>query len=83
MNTNIISQFNISTHAQIQNIMGNTYEFQPEHLFCDDCWRNVDAAFSMASYYGSATAKYSSIDYFERTQDDMHSITITKIDKAV
>ena len=62
------SQFGIRAHAQIQVIEGRTYEFQPEHLLCDDCWRTADSALAHASYFGEMTVA---------TSDD-HSITVTK-----
>jgi hypothetical protein len=62
------SQFGIRIHAQIQTVCGGTYEFQPEHLLCDECWRRVDTALAHASHYGTVTAQ---------SADD-HAITVTK-----
>jgi hypothetical protein len=50
------SQFGIKAHAQLQTIDGIKYEFQPEHLFCEKCWEEVDTALAHASYYGSCRA---------------------------
>jgi hypothetical protein len=54
--THTPSQFGIKPHAQIQTIDGRTFEFQPKHLCCDDCWNNVDDALAHASYFGSCEA---------------------------
>lgn len=68
------SQFGIKTHAQIQTINGRTFEFQPEHLCCDDCWDNADEAVAHASYFGSCTASQLDDNY-----NIAHSITVTNI----
>ena len=70
------SQFGIKTHAQLQTIDGVKYDFQPEHLFCDRCWEEVDGALSLASYYGSCKA-IATGTYFLEEHD--HSITVTKL----
>jgi hypothetical protein len=70
--TQIESQFGIKPHAQLQFINGRNFDFQPEHLFCEECWTNVDGAFAMASYYGSCISR----------KDDIHSITVTMIPKG-
>ena len=62
------SQFGIRRHAQIQTVNGVTYEFQPEHLLCDECWRKADSALAYASYYGEMTV----------SNNDGHAITVTK-----
>jgi hypothetical protein len=61
------SQFGIRAHTQIQNIDGVTFEFQPEHLICDECWSCADTAYAHASYYGTTTA-----------HSGGHAITVTK-----
>lgn len=66
------TQFGIITHAQIQNIDGRAFEFQPDHLLCEECWTNVDTAYAHASYYGSCYAG----------APDNHGITVTKKQKA-
>ena len=65
------TQFGIITHAQIQNIDGRTFEFQPEHLMCDECWKLADTAFSHAAYFGSA-----------RAGDIQHNITVSRVKKV-
>lgn len=72
--THTPSQFGIKPHAQIQTIDGQTFEFQPEHLCCDDCWNNVDEALAHASYFGSCTGSQLDDNY-----KIAHSITVTKI----
>lgn len=72
------SQFGIKTHAQLQTINGIDYEFQPEHLFCDKCWEEVDGALSLASYYGSCRA-VARQEPFEQEHD--HSISVTRLQK--
>lgn len=61
------SQFGIRAHAQVQDIEGETYEFQPEHLMCDECWSCADTAYAHASYYGTTTATNAG-----------HAITVSK-----
>ena len=63
------SQFGIQEHAQIQTLGSVTYEFQPEHLLCDDCWQKADSALAYASYYGEMTVATS----------NGHAITVTKV----
>ena len=65
MNTQ--SQFGIRAHAQVQDIDGMTFEFQPEHLNCDECWSCADTAYAHAAYYGTTTASH-----------DNHAITAIK-----
>lgn len=54
--TTFTSQFGIKAHAQIQQLDGRTVEFQPEHLFCDDCWESADSGYSHATIFGSCFA---------------------------
>ena len=70
------SQFGIKTHAQLQTINGIKYEFQPEHLFCEKCWEEVDTALAHASYYGSCRAMARQ-EAFGPKNDC--SITVTKL----
>ena len=70
------SQFGIKTHAQLQTINSTEYEFQPEHLFCEKCWEEVDAGLSLASYYGSCRAMARQ-EAFGLKNDC--SITVTKL----
>ena len=70
------SQFRVKKHAQLQTLDGFRYEFQPEHLFCDQCWDQVDSAFAHASYFGASTA-YATQPAFEPKHD--HCITVTKL----
>lgn len=77
MNTTLESQFGITAHAQIQKIEGKSYEFQPKHLCCDDCWKAVDTAYSFANIYGTATASYSDKEFSKRTPDEVHSVTVS------
>ena len=72
------SQFGIKTHAQLQTIDGIKYEFQPEHLFCDKCWEQVDTAFAHASHYGSCSAMASQEPFGEKNDC---SIWVTKLNK--
>lgn len=72
------SQFRIKMHAQLQTINGLRYEFQPEHLFCNQCWEQVDSALAHASYFGECTAQATQTA-FEPKHD--HSITVTKLQK--
>ena len=72
------SIFGIKMHAQLQTIDGRDYEFQPEHLFCDKCWEEVDGGLSLASYYGSCRA-LARQEAFEPKNDC--SITVTLLDK--
>jgi hypothetical protein len=72
------SQFGIKTHAQLQTINGIKYEFQPEHLFCEKCWEEVDSGLAHASYFGSCRAMARQ-EAFEPKNDC--SITVTKLDK--
>ena len=53
MNTTTIKPF-----AQVQTLNGVTYEFQPEHLLCEECWNCASnhEAIALAHVYGSATA---------------------------
>jgi len=78
METKKQSQFGIKTHAQLQTIDGIKYEFQPEHLFCEKCWEEVDGGFSLASYYGSCRAMARQEAFGEKNDC---SITVTKLDK--
>jgi hypothetical protein len=73
MNTTHITALGIKYHAQIQTIDGQAFEFQPEHLMCDDCWNHADAALSHASYFGSCVASELD-DNFKPS----HSISVTK-----
>lgn len=59
----------VKKYAQIQNIDGFEYEFQPEHLFCEDCWNLVNLAFDVASSFGSSRASQFETD---------HSISVTR-----
>lgn len=72
------SQFRIKTHAQLQTIDGISYEFQPEHLFCEKCWEEVDGGLSLASYYGSCRAMARQEAFGEKNDC---SITVTKLEK--
>jgi len=76
MNTTHITPMGIQYHAQIQTVDGQTFEFQPEHLFCDNCWNNADSGLAHASYFGSCTASELGEDY-----KPAHSITVTKVVK--
>jgi len=71
------SIFGIKMHAQLQTFNGRDFEFQPEHLFCDRCWEEVDEAFSTASYYGSCRAMRGDANGISHD----HSITVTKLNK--
>jgi hypothetical protein len=64
----------IKPHAQLQTIEGTHYEFQPEHLLCDDCWNSPsnEGALALANYYGKATASTSDENF-----RPIHSLTIT------
>jgi len=73
------SQFGVTKHAQLQTLDGFRYEFQPEHLFCDQCWDQVDTAFAHASYFGAARA-CATQTAFEPKHD--HSITVTKLGRV-
>lgn len=64
------TQFGIIAHAQIQNLDGRTFEFQPEHLMCDECWSCADQAFAHASYFGATTVS-----------NGEHNITVSRIKK--
>ena len=75
MNTTHITPMGITYHAQIQKLNGRTFEFQPEHLFCDDCWSNADSGLAHASYFGSCNA--SSLD---ENYKPAHSISVTRRD---
>lgn len=68
----------VKYHAQIQTIEGTTFEFQPEHLLCDDCWKYVETAVSHASYFGEAKATGDLDENFKWS----HSITVSKIEKG-
>jgi hypothetical protein len=72
------SIFGIKMHAQLQTIDGRHYEFQPEHLFCEKCWEEVDGGLSLASYYGSCRAL--AIQEAFGPKNDC-SITVTLLDK--
>jgi hypothetical protein len=50
------SQFGIRIHAQIQTVNGGTYEFQPEHLLCGECWAFADDAYAHATVYGAVSS---------------------------
>ncbi len=76
MNTTHITPLGIKYHSQIQTIDGQTFEFQPEHLFCDDCWSHADSAKAHASYFGSCVASELDDNY-----KPSHSITVTKVSK--
>lgn len=69
MNTR--TQLGITAHAQIQDLDGRTFEFQPEHLMCDECWSCADNAYAHASYFGTTTAS-----------NGEHGITVTRIKKS-
>lgn len=69
--------FSIKYHAQIQTINGTTYEFQPEHLFCDNCWNLADNALGHASYFGSCKG----VDLDENYKE-AHAITVTKVEET-
>jgi hypothetical protein len=62
------SQFGIRKDAQLQILDGRTFEFQPEHLLCDECWVHADPAFAHASFFGEA-------NYGDTAG---HSMTVTK-----
>ena len=68
------SQFGIKPHAQLQTIEGHEFEFQPEHLLCDECWNSADSAFSMACYYGACRS--GAKDAF---MENYHGMTVTKL----
>jgi len=63
------SQFGIRAHAQVQTIDGESFEFQPEHLLCDECWSCADTAYAHALWHGVTTAF---------TKGFEHSITVTR-----
>lgn len=64
---------NITPHAQVQTIDGTTYEFQPEHLMCDECWSvAAGEGMTLAHVYGSAMV-WSHDENFKPT----HCLTIT------
>lgn len=56
MNTQYESQFGIRIHAQIQTIGGRVFEFQPEHLLCEECWSFADDAYAHATFFGAASS---------------------------
>lgn len=66
------SQFGIQAHAQIQTIDGRTFELQPEHLLCEDCWNLADTAYAHASYFGDAGARWVSVE------GEVHEMHVTK-----
>jgi hypothetical protein len=67
----------VKYHAQIQTIDGVTFEFQPEHLFCEDCWKNADNGLAHAAYFGACQATGDLDENFKWS----HAITVTKIGK--
>jgi hypothetical protein len=73
------SQFGITSHSQIQKIGGRSYTFQPDHLGCEECWRNVDDAYQMARLFSRAYAQYSAVSYFDRTADDIHGVVVEMV----
>lgn len=69
MSTNTI----VRNGAQIQQIGRFTVEFQPAHLFCDDCWQMADSAYAEAILNG-CTDGSASILYTSRTIDGVSAL---------